>query len=91
MGKEKAVEKKSDNVFVEFYNPETKIKKVFTIDVKDVDKIVLKQSYDKDKDRHTVHLELPGKSINFTPRLDKLGRLSTYISKAQTAEVVEKL
>lgn len=88
---EKAPEKKSDNVFLDFYNPKTKVKKVFTIDVSKLDKIVLRQNYDIGKDRQTVVLEIPGKTICFTPRLDQLGKISAYISKESVTEVEESL
>jgi len=76
----KAAEKKNDNVFVNFYDVETKTSYVFNIDVSKVDKLVLRQRYDRDKDRHTTILELPGKDLCITPRLDKLGHLSTYMA-----------
>jgi len=90
MKENKATEKKSGNVFVNFYDVETKTSYVFNVNVKDLDTITLRQHYDRDKDRHTTILELPDKCINITPRLDKLGHLSTYISKANSVSVEEK-
>jgi hypothetical protein len=88
--KETKVEQKSKNRFIEFYNPETKVKKAFTIDVSKLDKITLHQEYNRDDDRHTVVLGVGGKEICFVPRLDKLGRISSYI-RMDVLEVVESL
>jgi len=83
-------EKKSNNTFLDFYNPQTKVKKVFTLDVSKLDKVILRQEYNRDEDRHTVVLELPDKSICFCPRLDKLGKIATYVRRGGV-EVVEEL
>jgi hypothetical protein len=74
------------DVFVNFYNKETKKRINYTVDVPS-GQISLSMGFDKTKDKQTLVIDTGDKVFKITPIADKLGRLSVRIASNASEEI----